>query len=326
LLSTAAFAQGEGEPAAENAEPAAAPAVEHPELPFAPPPTEPAVGAHAAPAPPEGEAEGGGHGEHWTVFSLIPMGWTLDVGVKIASWMGVAESDLDKSRFTNEGLLHVQIMFFVLILLTLVAVIVGGRYKRMLAAGDPAPRPGVSIGNFVEAIVQALLGLMEEIIGHGSQKYLPLIGTLAFVILFNNLLGLIPGFYVATDNENTTLAMAVTVFVIYHYYGMKTHGVGKYLAHFMGPLEGKVKYIMAPLMVPVELIAHFARPLSLSLRLMGNMTGDHKVFGVFMGLVAIPAFYPLPFLALGLLVAVVQTLVFCMLTMVYIGMATAKEH
>ena len=94
----------------------------------------------------------------------------------------------------------------------------------------------------------------------------------------------------------------------------------------MGPLEGKLKYIMAPIMIPIELISHLARPLSLSLRLFGNMFGDHKVFAVFMGLTALPFFYPLPFLALGLLVAVVQTLVFCLLSMVYIGLATASDH
>jgi F-type H+-transporting ATPase subunit a len=191
---------------------------------------------------------------------------------------------------------------------------------------DPAPQPGVSGSNLLEMVVQAVLGLMQEIIGHDSEKYLPLIGTLAFVILFNNLLGLIPGFYTATDNWNTTLAFALTVIVMYHYYGIKTQGALKYLDHFLGPLEGKIKWIMAPLMLPIELISHIARLFSLSLRLFGNMFGDHKVFAVFMGLTVLPLLYPLPFLALGLLVAIVQTLVFCLLTMVYIGLATAKEH
>jgi F-type H+-transporting ATPase subunit a len=226
--------------------------------------------------------------------------------------------------YSSHGLLHVMIMFFVLVLITIFSLAVGAKYRKMLA--DPTPQAGVSGANLMEMIVQTVLGLMHQIIGHGSEKYLPLIGTLAFVILFNNLLGLIPGFYTATDNLNTTLAFAAAAIVLYHCYGIKTHGLGKYLAHFMGPVEGKVKYIMAPLMVPIELISHVARLFSLSLRLFGNMFGDHKVFAVFMGLVALPLLYPLPFLALGLLVAIVQTLVFCLLTMVYIGLATAEEH
>ncbi|HPQ68698.1 MAG TPA: F0F1 ATP synthase subunit A [bacterium] len=272
----------------------------------------------------------GGHGEgekkeeeHWTLFGYIPVGWTIPIAQTVAGWFGW---HVDPHQFTAHGLLHVEIMLFVLILITIFSVVVGGKYKRMLNE-DPAPRPGISGANLMEFIVNFVDGMMGEIIGgHNPQKYLPLIGGLTFVILFNNLLGLIPGFYTATDNWNTTLALALVVFVLYHYYGVKTHGVLKYLDHFLGPLEGKTKWIMAPLMFPIELISHFARPMSLSLRLFGNMFGDHKVFAVFMGLVAVPLVYPLPFLALGLLVAIVQTLVFIMLTMVYIGLATAQEH
>jgi F-type H+-transporting ATPase subunit a len=301
-------------------------------LPIEPEPTHPeaAPAAHAAPHGEAAAANGGGHGgksEHWTLFNLIPMEWTYDVAVAVGGVFGIPAEKINRNMYNSHGLLHVMIYFFVLVLITVLSVRIGGQYQKMLASGDAAPQPGVTGMNFFEAVVKTVLGMMEEIIGgHDSKKYLPLIGTAAVVILFSNLLGLIPGFYTASDNLNTTLAMAVTIFVMYHYYGIKAHGAGKYLAHFMGPLEGKIKYIMAPLMVPIELISHFARPLSLSLRLFGNMFGDHKVFAVFMGLVAIPLVYPLPFLALGLLVAIVQTLVFCLLSMVYIGLATAKEH
>jgi len=261
--------------------------------------------------------------EHWTLFNLIPMEWTLPVAETVAGWFGI--SKVNEEMYNNHGLLHVMIMFFVLCVIIVISITVGGKYRKML--NDPAPKPGVSGGNMLEALVKTVLGMMEEIIGgHDSQKYLPLIGSLALVILFNNLLGLIPGFYTATDNLNTTLSMAVVAWLLYHYFGIKTHGLVKYLDHFLGPLQGKIKWIMAPLMLPIELISHFARVMSLSLRLFGNMFGDHKVFAVFMGLVALPLVYPLPFLALGLLVAIVQTLVFCLLTMVYIGLATAKEH
>lgn len=334
FLSMAAWAETGVEPVVEAATPAMEGAPLDAEAPLAAPlaPLEitPAPVVHEEAAAAHGEAAAG-HGEakkedgHWTLFNLIPMEWTYGIAVKVGAMAGIPESQIDHHYYTSHGLLHVMIMFFVLVLITLISVTVGGKYKRML--DDPAPKPGVSVLNFVEAVVKTVLGMMEEIIGgHDTKKYLPLIGSLAFVILMNNLLGLIPGFYTATDNWNTTAAMALVVFILYHYYGIKTHGVGKYLAHFMGPLEGLTKYLMAPLMVPIELISHFARPLSLSLRLFGNMFGDHKVFAVFMGLVSVPLIYPLPFLALGLLVAIVQTLVFSMLTMVYIGLATAKSH
>jgi len=314
------------EPVEPAAEPAEKPvAVVHPET----------VKANAVAAVHHQEAAHGEHAEeghggsdgdgHWTLFNLIPMEWTLPVAQTVAGWFGKTISPASYHMYNSHGLLHVMIMFFVLILITVFSVVVGGKYKRML--DDPAPRPGVSGQNLMEMVVQTVLGMMREIIGgHKPEQYLPLIGSLTFVILFNNLLGLIPGFYTATDNVNTNAAMALTVFLLYHYFGMKTHGVAKYLAHFMGPLEGKVKYIMAPLMIPIELISHLARPLSLSLRLFGNMFGDHKVFAVFMGLAALPIIYPLPFLALGLLVAIVQTLVFVLLSMVYIGLATAESH
>jgi len=291
-----------------------------------------ALAEHATAEPAEhaaaGEAaHGGGHSEegHWTLFNFIPFEWTKPLARTVAGWFGITQ--INEDMYNAHGLLHVIIMFFVLILVILIATFVGGKYRKMLAEDDIEPKPGASIPNFIEAIVGAVLSMSREVIGRDDVKqYLPLLGSLTFVILFNNLLGLIPGFYVATDNWNTTLAMAIVVFLMYNYYGMKTHGVGKYLAHFMGPLEGKLRFIMAPIMVPIELISHIARPLSLSLRLLGNMFGDHKVFGVFMGLSALPLFYPLPFLALGLLVAIVQTLVFVLLSMVYISLATAHDH
>lgn len=100
--------------------------------------------------------------------------------------------------------------------------------------------------------------------------------------------------------------------------------VFKYLSHFANPVGAWWGWILAPLMLPIELISHFARPLSLALRLLGNMTGDHVVLGVFLGLV--PLLVPLPFIVLGAMVAVIQTMVFCLLTTVYIAMAVAHEE
>lgn len=261
--------------------------------------------------------------ETWSYFTII--------GSWIKTTFGIQEpANID----------HVVTYTLVALLLVVSGIVIGGRYRKKLVDYDawkkqpldtrgPSPidpSPKFSPANFFETVIQMLLGLMEEIIGHGAKKFLPLIGALTFVILFSNLMALIPGSAVPTSNFNTNVAMAVTVFFMYHFFGIREHGILKYLAHFMGPLEGPIKYIMAPLMIPIELISHFARPLSLSLRLLGNMFGDHTVFAVFMGLVALPLIYPLPFLGLGLLVCVVQTLVFVMLTTVYISLAVAHDH
>jgi len=153
---------------------------------------------------------------------------------------------------------------------------------------------------------------------HNAQRYLSLIGTLAFFIFFSNVLGLIPGFAPPTATLKTNLAIAGFVFVMTHVLGVREHGI-KYFKHFLGPVLW-----LSPLMLAIELISHIARPVSLSLRLMGNILADHKV--VFSFFTLVPILVPVPFLLLGVLVCVIQTLVFVILTMVYISMAVAHEE
>ena len=121
----------------------------------------------------------------------------------------------------------------------------------------------------------------------------------------------------ATDTLKTNLALSLSVFFMTHYYGVREGGLA-YFKHFFGPIP-----LLAPLMFPIELISHLARPASLALRLMGNMASDHKVVAAFFTLV--PILVPVPFLVLGIIVVVVQTLVFTLLSMVYIGMAVAHD-
>ena len=137
-------------------------------------------------------------------------------------------------------------------------------------------------------------------------------------ILFNNLSGLVPGFMPATDNVNTTFACSLTVFVLTHYYGIREHGI-KYVKHFMGPV-----WWLAPIMIPIEVIGHLSRPLSLGLRLFGNIMGDHLVTGIFFML--IPLFVPLIGMVLGTFVALVQAFVFILLSMAYFSGAVAHEE
>jgi F-type H+-transporting ATPase subunit a len=188
------------------------------------------------------------------------------------------------------------------------------------ADGGVIPEGRFSLGNVVESVLDQVLSLGESVMGSrkNAERFMPIIGTAALFILFNNLLGLVPGFAPATDNLNITVGPALVIFFATHYYGIKENGL-HYLAHFLGPKINGFPWLFW-LMGPIELISHFARPLSLALRLMGNMTGDHKVLAIFLGLL----YLSLPFLFLGTLVCVVQTLVFCLLSMVYIGLAI--EH
>ncbi len=185
------------------------------------------------------------------------------------------------------------------------------------------PPRSFNIRNLFELATEAIYGQMENVMGEkNARKYLPLIGSLAIFILFSNLLALIPGMGVPTSNLKTNLALSILVFVIYNGAGIKEHGLG-YFSHFMGPKLGGFPWLF-PLILPIELISHIVRPLSLAIRLAGNMSADHKVLFSFTMLV--PILVPVPFFFLGLLVSVVQATVFSLLTMVYISMAVAHDH
>ena len=202
-----------------------------------------------------------------------------------------------------------------LVLLVLTILVLIGYANK---SKDLIPEGKASIRNFLEVLVEAVLGLVETTLGHEGRRFLPLIGTLAIFILFCNLLGLFPGFLPPTDNINTTAACALTVFFYYHYVGISKHG-WKYVKQFTGSF-----WPLAPLMFPIEVISHLARPLSLSLRLFGNITGDHLVLVIFSGL--IPLIVPIFALGLGIFVSVIQSLVFILLSMMYISGALAEEH
>ena len=181
------------------------------------------------------------------------------------------------------------------------------------------PPRRMNLRNFFEYQAESVYGMVEGAMGEeNAPRFYPLIGALWIFILFSNLIGLIPGFVAPTDTIKTNLGLALLVFVLTHVYGVKEHGLA-YFKHFLGPSPALI-----PLMLPIELISHIARPLSLTVRLMGNMMADHKVVMSFFALV--PLLVPLPFLLLGLLVCLIQALVFCTLAMVYIGMAIEHEE
>ncbi|MFZ2490173.1 MAG: F0F1 ATP synthase subunit A [Thermoanaerobaculia bacterium] len=172
---------------------------------------------------------------------------------------------------------------------------------------------------FLELIVGGLRGLLHEIVGPHSEKYLYIIGGFAVFIFMSNIMGLFFFLQPPTGNVNTTFALSITAFLYYNWQGIKTQGVGHYLAHFAGPI-----WWLAPLMFPIEVIGHLARILSLGMRLFGNIFGEHTATGIFMGMM--PFVIPWPMMGLGIFGAFLQTFVFIMLTMVYIGGAVATEE
>lgn len=203
---------------------------------------------------------------------------------------------------------HVLYTWFVMLLLIAVALLVKSSIRTV---------PG-GLQNFFEPIVAGIEGMIEETMGHHGKAYFPLIATIAFFILTSNLIALIPGFYPPTANLNTNAAMALTVFAMTHIIGVKEHGLA-YFKHFCGPVVW-----LAPLMVPIELIGHLARPLSLTLRLFGNMYGHEIVLMIFFTLV--PILVPLPMMLMGVMVAFIQTFVFMLLAMIYIAGALEEAH
>lgn len=196
------------------------------------------------------------------------------------------------------------------------------------------PESRLTIRGFFELVAELLLWLGDTAMGKENRKFLPFVGTIFLYVFFMNLLGLVPGFVMPTHGFLFNMGIAATVFVFYNAWGIKELGVVAYLKHLCGPdfkikLLGFTLYLplLAPLLLPIEVISHFIRPLSLSLRLFGNMTGDHAVVGVFTKLTeGTPVFFiPVIFYILGTVVSLIQAFVFTLLTMIYIRLAVAHE-
>ncbi|MGD8882937.1 MAG: F0F1 ATP synthase subunit A [Desulfobacterales bacterium] len=173
--------------------------------------------------------------------------------------------------------------------------------------------------NVFEIIISGMEEFMVDITGEEGRKFFPLIATVFLYIATCNLLGLIPGFYPPTASINTTASCALTVVIFTHVIGVKFHGV-KYIKHFLGPV-----WWLSPLIFLIELIGHLARILSLSIRLFGNITGHELVLGILF-LLAGAAFAPLPIMALGIFVALLQAFVFFLLSIIYFAGAMEEAH
>ena len=208
------------------------------------------------------------------------------------------------------------------LLVVLFLVYAGFVVRRNVKKSDAVlPEAKPTLTNVFEMLtLDFMLNLFASVFGsrEAARRYLPLLGATFVFILCANLLGLLPGFQPPTGNFNTPVACALVIFVMYNFYGFREHGIG-YLKHFMGPLLW-----LAPLMVVVELVSHIVRPVSLSLRLFWNITGDHLVLGIFTNLTHF--IIPAAFVALGIFVSVLQAFIFTLLSAIYISLAVSHEH
>ena len=210
-----------------------------------------------------------------------------------------------ENHYIPEQVTYTLFVFVILVLLSVLAT-------RRLAV-----YPGNS-QNVMDVIIGGFYSLLNEIMGHNGRKFFPLIANLGLFILTSNLIGIIPGFESPTANINTNAAMAIVVFLSTNVVGVKEHGL-KYFKQFLGPV-----WWLIPLMLPIEIISHISRPLSLTFRLFGNIKGEDIVLLVVLFLV--PYFVPIPVFILMIFTSLVQTLVFMLLAMMYIAGAMEEGH
>lgn len=230
---------------------------------------------------------------------------------------------------------------FLAIIAAILLLIFAFKARSVLAKAQDPITPAAELGsrNIAELMMQLVISQSDAIIGKAGRKYVPFFATFFFFILLSNLMGLLPGFLPPTGNLNTTLGLALVSFVGYNVIGVREQGPA-YFKHFIGPMTGLpgqgvlAKLAFLPLLLIsvafffiLEIFSHGFRPVSLSLRLFGNMMGDHEVIGAFINLTKLVV--PVAFYALGTLVCVIQAFVFTLLSMIYVALAISghdEEH
>jgi F-type H+-transporting ATPase subunit a len=219
------------------------------------------------------------------------------------------------------------VMFVIACLLTIIFVVIlkGKLFGKKLSEDEPHGGQQT-----LEVAVLAVRGLIEDIIGPHGLKYFPVVATFALLILTSNLMGLFPMFMSPTSSTSVTFALGISSFVYYNYIGIKENGLLGHLGHFAGVhyFSGAILFIMGPAMFIIELISNFVRPLSLGLRLFGNIFGDEQVGANIANLyppltyIAVPAVL----MVLSVFAAVMQTFIFTLLSMIYIGEVSHAPH
>ena len=204
---------------------------------------------------------------------------------------------------------HVVYSWLIILFLLVAAKLAVGSVKMIPSGGQ----------NFFEVLVGGFEDFAIDVMGEHGRPFYPLIATLFIYILCMNWIGLVPGMLAPTSNINTPLSMALVVFLFYNFVGIKSHGFS-YIKHFMGPI-----WWLAPLMLPIELIGHFSRILSLTFRLFGNVLGEDLVLAILFVLAGM-FFAPLPMMFLAIFTSFVQAFIFSLLTMLYIAGSLEEAH
>jgi F-type H+-transporting ATPase subunit a len=204
---------------------------------------------------------------------------------------------------------HVIYTWFVILLLIIFAVLATRKIEMVPTKAQ----------NFFEIVISGMEEFMVGITGEEGRWFFPIMATIFIYIAVCNLLGLVPGFFPPTASINTTVSCAIPVFLVTHYIGIKYHGI-KYIKHFLGPV-----WWLIPIILPIEVIGHLARILSLSFRLFGNITGHELVLAILF-MLAGAFFAPLPIMAMGIFVSFVQAFVFFLLSVMYFAGAMEEAH
>jgi F-type H+-transporting ATPase subunit a len=256
---------------------------------------------------------GGGHGEEGAAHGGVPQ---LPSAISFLEEYGIGHGVL-------EAWVNIIFAFGIAIGMCVVSARVYSR-RQMI----PGP-----LQNFLEILVEGMYNFLHSILGKDAKRYTPFLGTLFFYILIMNWMGMVPFGHSPSTSLNITLSMALVVFIYVQFIGMQRLGILGYLDHMAGEPRDIVTWCMVPLMFPLHVIGELAKPLSLSLRLFGNITGEDVLIAVFVGLgVSILSFSPVglplqtPFYFLGLILSTVQALVFALLSTIYILLMLPHEE
>lgn len=225
----------------------------------------------------------------------------------LTEWLNVAVG-----RFTGHEA-HLPDQAVMSFFIVAVSAVVFPILSRRFSVDNPGP-----VQQMLEIGVESVNTMLDAFIGENGRRYFPVMGTFAFYILVANLLAFFPGFQPPTADLNTTVALGVLSFFYYNYIGIRAQG-RHYADQFIGD-----PWWLFPLMIPIEILSHLSRPLSLSVRLFGNIFGEHTLAGVFF--ILLPIGLPVIFAPLGIFVAFMQTFVFVMLSMIYIAGAVEHGH
>lgn len=248
----------------------------------------------------------------WLTFILGSMKDNLDANVE-----AIGNSLMNGHPPTWMSFEPIVAAMFVAFIVLVLALLARARLVKLDEAVIPDDK--LSLRTFMEVFLGYFYDLAKSMMGpRRAKKYFPVIGTSAIFVFFANVMALIPGMPVATSNLNITLGCAIVVFVLFNFYGLKENG-WSYIKHLAGPA-----WYLAPLVFVIEIISLCVRPITLAVRLMLNMSVDHLILSIFVSLVALVI--PVPLMILGCLIVLIQTLVFTLLTTIYISLATEHDH